>query len=69
MGAASDEAILLVAELLTLHALPLSNFTQPKKRSRVQEVVSWMREPVPLPAEVDAAFAQVPGTGAPVRTP
>lgn len=58
MGGASDEAILLVAELLTLHALPLLNFTQPKKRGRIQEVLSWMREPIPLPAEVDAAFAQ-----------
>jgi 5-methylcytosine-specific restriction protein B len=67
MGAASDEAILLVAELLTLHALPLSNFTQPKKRGRIQEVLSWMREPISLPAEVDAAFAQGSwngGTGA-----
>ncbi len=55
---ASDEAILFAAELLTLHALPLVNFTEPKKRARIQEVLGWMREPVPLPAEVGAAFAQ-----------
>ena len=58
IGGASDEAILLSAELLTLHALPLSNFTEPKKRARIQEVLNWMREPVALPAEVGAAFAQ-----------
>ncbi|MGH3192452.1 MAG: hypothetical protein ACRDOL_35435, partial [Streptosporangiaceae bacterium] len=58
MEEASDDAILLSAELLTLHALPLSNLTEPKKRARIQEVLGWMREPVSLPAEVDAAFAQ-----------
>ena len=58
IGGASDEAILLAAELLALHALPLVNFTEPKKRARIQEVLSWMKEPVPLPPEVGAAFAQ-----------
>src|SRR6266568_1343604 len=46
IGEASDDAILLSAELLTLHALPLINFTAPKKRARIQEVLDWMREPV-----------------------
>jgi 5-methylcytosine-specific restriction protein B len=58
LESASDEAILLAAELLTLHALPLTNFTEPKKRARIQEVLSWMREPVSVPAEFGAAFAQ-----------
>ena len=58
IGEASDDAILLSAELLTLHALPLINFTAPKKRARIQEVLGWMQEPVALPAEVGAAFAQ-----------
>ncbi|MGH3192184.1 MAG: hypothetical protein ACRDOL_34050, partial [Streptosporangiaceae bacterium] len=39
MEEASDDAILLSAELLTLHALPLSNLTEPKKRARIQEVL------------------------------
>ncbi len=55
---ASDDAILLAAELLTLQALPLMNLTQPKKRARIHEVLGWMRQPVGLPADVDAAFAQ-----------
>jgi 5-methylcytosine-specific restriction enzyme B len=58
IGEASDDAILLSAELLTLHALPLTNFTAPKKRARIQEVLDWMQKPVALPAAVDAAFAQ-----------
>jgi 5-methylcytosine-specific restriction enzyme B len=58
ISGASDDVILLSAELLTLHALPLSNFTEPKKRARIQEVLSWMREPTALPAEVAAAFAE-----------
>lgn len=67
VGDTSDDVILLTAELLTLQALPLANFTQPKKRARIAEVLSWMREPVTIPPEVDAAFAQRSwngGTGA-----
>jgi len=58
LSAASDDAVLLAAELLTLHALPLVNLTQPKKRARVREVLGWMRQPVSLPGAVDAAFAE-----------
>lgn len=64
---ASDEAVLLVAELLTLHALPLRNFSRVKKRTRIGEVLSWMRNPAAVPSRVDAAFAQHSwngGTGA-----
>jgi 5-methylcytosine-specific restriction protein B len=64
---ASDETILLAAELLTLHALPLGNFGQAKKGARIGEVLSWMRSPVAIPPRVDAAFGQHSwggGTGA-----
>jgi 5-methylcytosine-specific restriction protein B len=67
LHAASDEAILLAAELLTLHALPLGNFGPTKKHARISETLSWMREPVVIPQQVDAAFAQHSwngGTGA-----
>ncbi|MHB1874000.1 MAG: McrB family protein [Streptosporangiaceae bacterium] len=63
LDGASDDAILLVAELLTLHALPLLNFTAAGKRSRIQEVLDQMRAPVPLPAEVSAAFEQCSWSG------
>jgi 5-methylcytosine-specific restriction protein B len=55
---ASDEAILLAAEMLTLHALPLGNFGPTKKHARISQVISWMREPATIPPRVDAAFAQ-----------
>jgi 5-methylcytosine-specific restriction protein B len=64
---ASDDAILLAADLLTLHALPIGNFSKAKKRARISEVLSWMRSPVTIPERVDAAFAQHSwggGTGA-----
>jgi 5-methylcytosine-specific restriction enzyme B len=58
IGHGSDEVKLLTAELLTLHALPLSNLKATTKRERIGEILSWMSEPVPLPAEVSAAFEQ-----------
>jgi 5-methylcytosine-specific restriction enzyme B len=67
IGEASDNAILLAAELLTLHALPLTNLTQATKRARIHEVLGWMSSPVELPEKVDNAFSQGTwhgGTGA-----
>lgn len=67
IGKASDDVILLTAELLTLHALPLRNLTQAKKRERINHVLGWMQNPPSIPAEVDGAFAQSTwhgGTGA-----
>ncbi|MGW3890514.1 AAA family ATPase [Micromonospora chokoriensis] len=64
---ASDEVKLLVAELLTLQALPLSNLTPATKRRRVEAVLAWMREPAAIPEPVLAAFQQKTwngGTGA-----
>jgi 5-methylcytosine-specific restriction protein B len=49
--------------LLTLQALPLANLKAATKRARIREVLSWMSEPVPLPAKVNAAFAQYSWNG------
>jgi 5-methylcytosine-specific restriction protein B len=63
IGHGSDEVKLLTAELLTLHALPLFNLKATTKRERIGEILSWMSEPVPLPAEVSAAFEQYSWNG------
>lgn len=60
---APDDVILLTAELLTLHALPLRNFGQPAKLARINEVLSWMQRPVELPADVAAALAESSWSG------
>ncbi|MEU1845294.1 McrB family protein [Micromonospora sediminicola] len=54
----SDLAIQLAAELLTLQGLPLVNLSAAKLRERVTTVLGWMREPVPVPERVLAAFEQ-----------
>ena len=58
ISGASDDAILLAAELLTLHALPLDNLTRATKDARIRQVLSWMRIPLALPDAVEAAFSQ-----------
>jgi 5-methylcytosine-specific restriction enzyme B len=63
IGHGSDEVKLLVAELLTLQALPLLNLKAATKRQRIGEILSWMSEPVLLPAEVSAAFEQYSWNG------
>ncbi|NED94778.1 AAA domain-containing protein [Phytoactinopolyspora alkaliphila] len=55
---APDSTILLAAELLMLHALPLSNLTRENKRRRIETVLGWMREPASLPPDVIEAFAE-----------
>lgn len=55
---ASDDVILLTAELLTLHALPLDNFSEAKKLDRIESILSWMRNPGSIPVEVRTAFGQ-----------
>ncbi|MEU2661458.1 AAA family ATPase [Micromonospora sp. NPDC007220] len=67
LDGASDEAKLLAAELLALHALPLRNLTAATKRRRVESVLAWMRTPAAVPEAVLAAFQQHTwngGTGA-----
>ena len=63
IGHGSDGVKLLTGELLTLHALPLFNLKAATKRDRIGEVLSWMSEPVLLPAEVSAAFEQYSWNG------
>ncbi|WP_327636114.1 AAA family ATPase [Kribbella sp. NBC_00482] len=54
----SDNCLVLTAELLTIHALPLSNLKSDTKVDRVAKILSWMDRPVALPRAVRAAFAQ-----------
>ncbi|MCL9665413.1 AAA family ATPase [Curtobacterium albidum] len=53
---ASDDARLLMAELVAWQLLPLQSPGERKKRERVQSLLNLMREPVLIPAEVDQAF-------------
>ncbi|MEU4626837.1 AAA family ATPase [Actinoplanes sp. NPDC023801] len=67
LSGASDPAIQLAAELLTLQGLPLLNLTAATLHARITEVLSWMREPVEIPEHVRAAFTEGTwngGTGA-----
>ena len=54
---ASDDARLLMAELVAWQLLPLQSPGERKKRERVQALLALMREPVVIPAEVDQAFS------------
>ncbi|MGG7308264.1 McrB family protein [Curtobacterium sp. AB451] len=53
---ASDDALLLMAELVAWQLLPLQTPGERKKRERVETLLSLMREPVVIPADVDQAF-------------
>lgn len=52
----SDDARLLMAELVAWQLLPLQSPGERKKRERVQTLLDLMHEPVLIPAEVDQAF-------------
>lgn len=54
---ASDDARLLMAELVAWQLLPLQSPGERKKRERVQALLDLMREPVLIPAELDQAFS------------
>lgn len=54
----SDDGLVLAAELMMLHALPLSNLTSITKQDRLAKVLSWMDRPVAIPRQVRAAFTQ-----------
>lgn len=58
LDGAPDTTILLAAELLTLHALPLTNLNQESKRDRIHTILGWMQRPVTLPSDVDEALSQ-----------
>jgi len=53
---ASDEAKLLMAELLCWQVLPLEQPGERKKRERVAFLLDRMEHPVTIPAEIDQAF-------------
>lgn len=55
---ASDDEILLMAEILTLQVLPISGaMGQASKTKRIQSVLSLMKRPVRIPRAVEEAFA------------
>ena len=58
LSQASDEAVLLTAELLYLNVLPLGPYqiTVPTKRRMLDKVLSWASSPVQIPDELDAAL-------------
>lgn len=58
LAGASDAAILLAAELVTLHQLPLLNLTASSKRDRLRTILSWTQEPYSPTPEMYAAFTQ-----------
>ncbi|WP_181435606.1 McrB family protein [Curtobacterium sp. MCPF17_051] len=53
---ASDDAKLLMAELICWQVLPLQTPGERKKRERVQFLLDLMEHPVTIPNEVDEAF-------------
>lgn len=58
LASVSDDARLLMAELVTLQLLPasLDSIGENAKRTRVNEVLSTMEHRVEIPSEIDAAF-------------
>lgn len=53
---ASDDAILLAAELMALQMLPLKDFKPDGKRTRVTSILGLMQEPVGMPTDVSGAM-------------
>ncbi len=58
LAEASDAAILLTAELLTLHQSPLMNLTDSSKRDRIRAILSWADEAYSPTTEMYWAFSQ-----------
>lgn len=54
---ASDPAVQLMAELHHLHLLVTKTTSPSKKRLIIEEVLSWMADPVAIPADLDASLA------------
>lgn len=53
--------VLLAAELILLHNLPLSNVKPATKRAQVSTVLSWLPDPPPVPDAVERSFG-LPGS-------
>ena len=67
---ASDDARLLMAEVICWQILPLQTPGERKKRARVTALLDLMEHPVTIPAEIDSAFRSWsfnPGTGMSVQ--
>lgn len=56
LAGASDEVIVLAAELLYIHSAPLSNVSGHRKRERFEAVLGWAEGTYPVPPEIDAGF-------------
>ncbi|MDK8171276.1 AAA family ATPase [Curtobacterium citreum] len=69
-SAASDDARLLMAEIICWQILPLQTPGERKKRERVTALLDLMAHPVTIPAEIERAFRSWsfnPGTGMSVQ--
>ncbi|MCY1694860.1 AAA family ATPase [Curtobacterium sp. SL109] len=67
---ASDDAKLLMSELICWQILPLQTPGERKKRARVTSLLDTMQHPVTIPSEIDSAFRSWsfnPGTGMSVQ--
>lgn len=67
---ASDDARLLMAEVICWQILPLQTPGERRKRERVTALLGLMEHPVTIPAEIDGAFRSWsfnPGTGMSVQ--
>lgn len=61
---ASPQAVQLMAEILfAYYLLARGNITGSTKRARLNEVLSWLPEPVPLPPDLDHVLEQGVGSG------
>lgn len=61
---ASAEAIQLMAEILFVYYLPArGNISGNTKRERLNEILSWLPEPVPLPEDLNAILDHGIGSG------
>ncbi|RFA13918.1 hypothetical protein B7R21_07610 [Subtercola boreus] len=52
----SDDAKLLMAEIVAWHVLPLEKPGEIKKRARIQQIIQTMNDPVIIPADIDQAL-------------
>jgi 5-methylcytosine-specific restriction protein B len=56
LAGASRATHLLTAELMYLHVLPLQNVTPKTKQQRISTMLSWLRPPAALPADLEDAL-------------
>lgn len=67
---ASEDAKLLMAELVAWQVIPLQTPGEAKKRERITTVLNWMEHPVVLPLDIEAALRNWsfnPGVGLATR--